>query len=170
MKCQKCGMNEANVSYTEIINGKKAHVVLCDKCANEMNIGMNFNFDFNDVFGAFFNEPSFAKSLGHANALECGNCETTYDEFANTGMFGCEECYDVFSDKLDNILPRLQGSNRHIGRRLNGINQNVKQKDKKEKTELEKLQEELKKCVEKEEYEKAAVIRDKIKKLESDKK
>ena len=54
MKCQKCGMNEANVSYTEIINGKKAHVVLCDKCANEMNIGMNFNFDFNDVFGAFF--------------------------------------------------------------------------------------------------------------------
>ena len=70
-------------------------------------------------------------------------------------------------------MPRLQGSNRHIGRRLNGINQNVKQKEKKEKkekTELEKLQEELKKCVEKEEYEKAAVIRDKIKKLESDKK
>lgn len=172
MKCQNCGMNEANVSYTEIINGKKMHVVLCDKCANEMNIGMNMNFDFNfnDVLGAFFNEPSLVKTLTQAEPIACDKCGTTYDEFANTGMFGCDNCYNVFSDRIDNVLPRLQGANRHVGRRLNNINKPanvVNSKSKKEKTELEKLQDELKACIEKEEYEKAAVIRDKIKKIES---
>lgn len=175
MKCQNCGINEANVSYTEVINGKKTHVVLCDKCANKMNIGMNmnFDFDFNDIFGAFFSEPSLVKTLTQAEPIACDSCGTTYDEFANTGMFGCENCYNVFSNRLDNVLPRLQGANRHVGRRLNDINKSTvvkKSKDKKEKTELEKLQDELKACIEKEEYENAAIIRDKIKKIESNSK
>ena len=70
MKCQNCGMNEANVSYTEIINGKKTHVVLCDKCANEMNIGMNmnFDFDFNDVFWCIFQRTKFSENINTSRA------------------------------------------------------------------------------------------------------
>ena len=41
-----------------------------------------------------------------------------------------------------------------------------KESNKKGLSELDKLKNELKDCIEKEEYEKAAVIRDKIKKLE----
>ncbi len=168
MICQNCGENEANVSYTEIVNGKKTKLFLCERCANKMNIGMNFKFDFNDVLGAFFDEPSFVKTIEKPKTLACDVCGTTYEEFANTGMFGCENCYRVFENRLDNVLKRLHGNNRHVARNVSRdipTNVNIPTKNKK-KSELEKLKDELKECIQKEEYEKAAVIRDKIKKLE----
>ncbi len=168
MKCQRCGDNEANVSYTQIINGEKTQLVLCDKCANELNIGMNFNFDFNDVFSTFFNEPSFVKTLEKPKAIACDVCGTTYDEFMSTGMFGCENCYRVFSNRLDNVLKRLHGSNRHVGKKLIlNPQKSIVTTKKGKQTEIEKLKEELKELIKNEEYEKAAIIRDKIKKLES---
>ena len=33
MLCQNCERNEANVKYTQIINGEKKQMVLCEKCA-----------------------------------------------------------------------------------------------------------------------------------------
>ena len=167
MKCQRCGVNEASVSYTQIINGEKTKLVLCDECANELNIGMNFKFDFNDVFGTFFDEPSFVKTLEMPKPIACDVCGTTYDDFVKTGMFGCENCYRVFSNRLDNVLKRLHGSDRHVGKKLilNPSKSVVTTKNK-SKGEIDKLKEELQECIKKEEYEKAAEIRDKIKKLE----
>ena len=34
----------------------------------------------------------------------------------NTGMLGCQDCYNTFDDELDSIIKKLQGSNRHVGR------------------------------------------------------
>ena len=161
MKCQNCGKNNANVRYTQVINGDKMELFLCDECANEMNIGMNFNFGINDVFSSFFDDFTGLKTITMPEIIKCKNCGLSYDEFAKTGMLGCEECYDTFSSRLDGILNRLHGSNRNlINKNANRINEN------KEISELDKLKDELKVCIEKEEYEKAAVLRDKIKKLE----
>lgn len=161
MKCQNCGKNNANVRYTQVINGDKMELFLCDECANEMNIGTNFNFGINDVFSSFFDDFTGLKTITMPEIIKCKNCGLSYDEFAKTGMLGCEECYDTFSSRLDGILNRLHGSNRNlINKNANRINEN------KEISELDKLKDELKVCIEKEEYEKAAVLRDKIKKLE----
>lgn len=168
MKCQRCGNNDANISYTQIINGEKAKFYLCDKCANELNIGMNFKFGFNDIFGAFFEEPNFVKTIEKEKTQMCDVCGTTYEQFASTGMFGCENCYRVFSARLDNVLKRLHGNNRHVEKKtaINQKYENVKSKSNR-KNELEKLKELLQECIKNEEYEKAAVIRDQIKKLEA---
>ena len=168
MKCQRCENNEANVIYTQVINGEKTKVYLCDKCANDLNIGMNFNFDFNDVFGAFFEEPSYIKTLEKQKTEKCDVCGTTYEEFARTGMFGCENCYRVFANKLDNVLKRLHGNNRHVGKKLIiNPNKSITVKKSKVKSEIEKLKEKLQEYIKNEEYEKAAVVRDEIKRLEA---
>ena len=167
MKCQRCGMNEANVSYTQVVNGNKIKLYLCDKCAKEMNIDMNFSFDFNDVFGAFFEEPLTVKKMEARETLSCDKCGTTYEEFAKTGMFGCDNCYHVFGDRLETVLKRLHGANRHTGKNLNKATPVVKVKNPK-KVELQELKKELEECIKKEEYEKAAVLRDKIKLLEKE--
>ena len=159
MKCQNCGKNNANVRYTQVVNGDKMELFLCDECANEMNIGMNFDFGMNDVFSSFFDDFAGLKTIAMPEITKCNSCGLTYDEFSNTGMLGCERCYDTFSNRLDGVLNRIHGSNRHL------IN-DKKESNKKELSELDKLKNELKNCIEKEEYEKAAVIRDKIKKLE----
>ncbi len=38
MKCQKCNTNEANVRYTETINGSTREMCLCSECARESGI------------------------------------------------------------------------------------------------------------------------------------
>lgn len=38
MVCQNCGKNEANVKYTQIVNGVKKEMVLCEECAEKMGI------------------------------------------------------------------------------------------------------------------------------------
>ena len=100
----------------------------------------------------------------------------------NTGKIGCENCYSVFEDRLDPIIKRIQGSNRHLGRIGKIIDDKIDKKEGKleEKTEtkskentdnnnenkLEELQRKLKQAIKEERYEDAAKIRDEIKKLE----
>ena len=167
LKCQRCGVNEANISYTQIINGDKLKLYLCDRCAHDMKIGPGFAFDFNDIFGAFFDEPKTLQEK--TEVLACSNCGTTFEEFAKTGMLGCEKCYHFFENRLDNILKRLHGANHHVAEK--NVTRQAKKKvtiKKSIKELIEDLKEELKLCIQKEEYEKAAVIRDKIKELEKE--
>ena len=161
MKCQNCGKNNANVKYTQVINGDKLELFLCDDCASEMNIGMNFSFEINDVFSSFFDDFTGFKTVAIPEVTKCKNCGLTYDEFSKTGILGCENCYTTFSERLDNVLKRLQGSNRQLSTK-----KSERKTEKTENLEIYKLKDELKICIEKEEYEKAAILRDKIKKLE----
>lgn len=163
MKCQNCGKNNANVKYTQVINGDKMELFLCDQCANEMNIGMNFDFGIHDVFSNFFDDFAGLKTIAIPEISKCKSCGLSYDEFSNTGMLGCEDCYSTFSNRLDEVLNRIHGGNRHlsVGKKISKASET-----KNELSEIDKLKAELKVCIEKEEYEKAAVIRDKIKKLE----
>ena len=43
MLCENCGENEANVRYTQIVNGVKKEMHLCDKCSKELGIGIKDN-------------------------------------------------------------------------------------------------------------------------------
>lgn len=164
MKCQNCGKREAIVDYTEVIDGNKLHLHLCDKCASEMKIGMNFTFDMDDMFSSFFNVFPSMHVASTLETIKCKQCGSTYDDFKNTGKLGCPECYETFESELDNVLKRLHGNNRHVK-----SERKFEFKDKKEKQqdELTKLKEELKLCVEKEEYEQAAKLRDEIRKIEN---
>ena len=185
MLCQNCGKNEANVRYTQIINGVKKEIRLCDKCARELGIGsfeFNMPINFSSFLGDFFGEsdvdmlPSFVKE----NHKQCKTCGESYDEFIKTGLLGCPDCYDIFEDRLDPILKKLQGNTKHLGRGLKGsskkiennINNNteIKKEDKiedKNTIKLNKLNEDLKQAIKEERYEDAAKIRDEIKKIEN---
>ena len=187
MKCQNCGRKEANVRYTQIINGVKKEMNLCEDCARELGIGKEFDFNMSmnlpSFLGGFFddyNMDSFIPTIGSIRQEGCNTCSTTYNEFANTGLFGCMDCYDVFSDRLDPILNNIQGSNRHVGRKAKRLdktivkNMEAKQKElKKEKSnkkdDTKSLEEQLKLAIKEERYEDAAKIRDEIKKQNKEK-
>lgn len=172
--CQNCGKNEANFRYTQIINGVKKELNLCSDCARKLGVdNIDIPINFNSFLGDFFNDyaesmllPSFSTS-----DVNCKKCNMTYNDFINTGMFGCSDCYDAFSSPIDSLLKNLHGTAKHIGRgvRING-EKNEKVKPKKtvkdlKKEELESLQKQLEKAVKEERYEDAANIRDKIKEI-----
>lgn len=177
MLCENCGNHEANVKYTQIINGVKKEMLLCEDCAKEkgitnidFNMPINFSSFLSDVFDEY-NDSSFLPQFTSVNNLKCKKCGLTYDEFINTGKFGCDNCYNTFSDKIDYLVKNLHGSTRHVGRKSKYIKQNEtetvkKEEVKKEETKLEKKKRELKEAIKEERYEDAAKIRDEIKKLE----
>ena len=183
MLCQNCGKNEVNFRYTQIINGVKKEMALCDKCAKELgfeSLDFNMPINFSSFLGDFLSvasENSFLPSFVKTNTLQCNKCGMTYDEFANSGKLGCANCYDVFSDPLEQVLKKIHGSTSHVGRCekvtegdeniTEKLNKNEKAKSKKTEKEdkVEKLESELKQAVKEERYEDAAKIRDEIKKL-----
>ena len=176
MLCENCGENEANVRYTQIVNGVKKEMRLCDKCAEKLGIGsMNFNLEmplsFNNFLGDLFDEynDGFMPTLALPKTLKCDRCGTTFDDFIEDGKFGCANCYDAFEERLDPMLKRLHGSNRYVGRKAKKLNpENVIEikPENKEKSKIEELKEELKQKIKEEKYEEAAKLRDEIKKLE----
>ncbi len=120
MLCQNCGENEANVKYTQIINGVKKQMNLCDECAKELGIeDMKFNMPISfssfleDMFDMY--EPTIP-ILTKPEVLTCNKCNMSYDEFLSTGKFGCDNCYEVFKTRLAPILKNIHGANRHVGR------------------------------------------------------
>lgn len=176
MLCQNCKKNEANVKYTQIINGIKKEMMLCDKCSKELgidNMKLSLPISFSNFFGDLLNEydNSFMPLITANKETKCDKCGMTYNEFMQLGKFGCNNCYDAFSTRIDAILKRLQGSNRYIGKKAE-INENnnaneIKEKKTTSKQEkIDKLKEKLKELVQEEKYEEAAKVRDEIKKME----
>lgn len=179
MLCDNCGKNDANVKYTQIVNGVKKEMHLCEECSKALGIG-NFSFDMpmsmSNFFADFLGEAEgeFMPTLGVKKELKCNECGMTYNEFLSTGKFGCGNCYEVFSSKIDPILKNLHNGNRHVGRkgipnntRINSIQNDVKPEGSQDLSKIEKLQLDLKKAIKEERYEDAAKIRDEIKKEEN---
>ena len=51
MLCENCNENEANVRYTQIINGVKKEMNLCEECAHKLGVGeinINMPIDFSN--------------------------------------------------------------------------------------------------------------------------
>ncbi|MFN2340911.1 MAG: UvrB/UvrC motif-containing protein [Halanaerobium sp.] len=164
MLCERCGDNEASVHLTRIINGRKEEIHLCENCArnnNELNIDDN-NLSFQSLLSGilnhdFSNEESSVYGDNDSQQLVCSNCGMSYKEFTEKGFFGCEHCFSVFEDRLDALFKKIHGNIRHNGKSSFSFQQELEVK-----SEINDLKKEMRSAVEKENFEKAAEIRDKI--------
>lgn len=179
MKCQSCGKKEATVKYYENINGDKQTLYFCVDCAKKLGFSDFSDFSiptFSD-FSNFFT-PIFT-TMPEFNLLEknkCPVCGYTLDDYYNTGMLGCEECYKTFEKNLDELFYKINGKNRHIKLEDKKVEHKNRRKQKENKMEdknnendITKLKEKLEKLIKEEKYEEAAIVRDEIKKLKKDK-
>jgi len=165
MICDNCNEREANVHIKKIENGQVTEYNLCQECAAQMGeMPVSFPDFQSSIFGNLSDMLAGFSDAARIEKVEaekkCPGCGQTFSDFQNSGRLGCGECYDTFEKSLNLLLQRIQGATQHAGKSPLGIE---------EKAEIVKLKEELKKAVEAEEYERAAVIRDKIRELEKKK-
>ena len=178
MKCQNCGKNEVNYRYTSIVNGVKKEIALCSKCASKMGVESfempEFLSDFNNFLGDFFNDYAESALLPsmHSDEIRCKKCGLTYNDFIKTGLFGCSECYNTFTNPVNSLLKNLHGTAKHIGRKatINGkaIESDTSKQTATKSTENNKeddLRRKLDKAVSEERYEDAAKIKAEIDEL-----
>ncbi|MGM8212729.1 UvrB/UvrC motif-containing protein [Virgibacillus sp. W0430] len=170
MECQECHKRPASLHFTQVINGSKTEVHVCEVCAKKKGY-MTYpeeGYSLHHLLSGLFNfESPSLDSHPHApfqqtQELQCPKCNLTLSEFQRAGKFGCATCYDAFSEKLDPIFRRVHsGNTKHYGkipRRKGGSLHTKKQ--------LEAYRKKLQQLIEKEAFEEAATVRDKIKQLE----
>ena len=158
MLCEKCGKNHANTYYKTTVNGKTKEMYLCSECAAKLN-GQSFD-DIWNLGGLFFDDSFFGKALGLSSpktVKHCPSCGVTVQYIADTGKVGCADCYTTFDKELEAAIKRAHGASEH---------KNETQPKADPIAEKKAL---LRQAIENEEYEKAAEIRDEIRKLEAEK-
>ncbi|WP_163971916.1 UvrB/UvrC motif-containing protein [Oceanobacillus halotolerans] len=172
MECQECQKRPATLHFTQVINGNKTEVHVCEVCAKEKGymtypeegyslhhlLSGLFNFDSSQMGSQ--QESSFTKK----DELQCPKCEMTLSEFKRVGKFGCAECYHTFAGRLDPIFRRVHsGNTKHHGKipKRKGGNLHLKKQVQEYKANLQQL-------IADEAFEEAAKIRDKIKELQAE--
>ncbi|HEU4436356.1 MAG: UvrB/UvrC motif-containing protein [Candidatus Zixiibacteriota bacterium] len=163
MLCQECGKNEAGVHLTQIVNNKKTVLNLCRDCAEKRGMTANplvqVPFPLAEILSSMMGETP-EKKKGRSGEARCPGCGFTFAEFSKVGRFGCGQCYRTFQPQVSDLLRRIHGSTRHIGRKPTQVPH-------KETVLIEekRLEDELKKAIAAEDFEKAARLRDRIKTL-----
>jgi protein arginine kinase activator len=157
MKCQKC-TKAATLHITEILGEDQVEELhLCEECAKE-----------------YLYEPQQVKATAKASLpagdeieepavlnRECEICGIKFVDFRNSGRLGCPHDYQEFREELTPLLENIHGETRHCGKTPRRQPQN-----KQTQTELIQLRKQLLSAVNKEAYEEAARLRDRIRKLE----
>lgn len=177
MICNKCKKNEANVFYTEIIGGEKKEQHLCEECALEYTSFQSNNTKGNKeltlgnllstILGNYYSSEGNGTKK-EPNEPTCKSCGTKYSEFLKIGRFGCCDCYDTFYNALNKSLISIHGSNVHVGKKPKGfVSRTQKLID--ELSEVDKLSLRLQDAIEKEEFEEAAKLRDRIRFIKEEK-
>jgi protein arginine kinase activator len=158
-----CHVRDAAVHLTEVINDEVSKLHLCEHCAKLKGAEMQAHFGLTDLLSSLMDfGAQFDDGMGRGDSdLACSACGMTYQDFQKLGKFGCQECYETFKDELSKLLRKIHGSDRHAGK-MPFMGEKVLE----EQQALKKLKEELSKLVLMEEFEKAAIMRDRVKELE----
>ncbi|MBN2980539.1 MULTISPECIES: UvrB/UvrC motif-containing protein [Cohnella] len=165
MVCQECGKRPATLHFTKINNGEKSELHICEACARdkgEMIPGTASGFSIHNLLSGLLDfEPSNVGS--RPDVPRCEKCGMTYAQFSKMGKFGCSHCYKQFSERLDPLLKRVHGNTVHVGKVPKRAGGHVKAK-----REIDRLKKEIQVRIEREDFETAAQLRDRIRELENE--
>ncbi|MFA5553827.1 MAG: UvrB/UvrC motif-containing protein [Phycisphaerae bacterium] len=164
MICQICKKLEATIHLTEITNGNRSEVHLCQACAVEQGIAIKNQMPLNELLGNLLAAaPADEELMSDLDSEQvCPNCGMTLEQFRKEALFGCPNDYDVFEKTMAPLIEKAQdGHCSHCGK--------IPSKapaDTKKQLEILSLRQKLDAAVRTEDYEKAAEIRDQINELE----
>lgn len=161
--CKECGIRPSKIHYTEIVNNQMITTDLCLECAEARGIDVHKSgsYGLGDLVAGLIDTTAQSPSE-KMGLVQCPRCGFDYSDFKKVGRLGCPECYAAFEAQLLPLVRQLHGSTQHDGKspKQLGPKAIIRQ-------ELMDLKERLSQAIEKEEYEEAARIRDRIKKLEA---
>ena len=151
--CQRCSKREAKIHFTEIKDGKKTELHICEDCAHEKNMVLAFPSLLSHIIKEGPQDPP----VGEAVPSACPRCGLTYAEFKAKGRLGCPACYQAFAPVLVPLLEKVHGKRKHVGSTPSRLKHVLESRK-----ELDLLEDELSAAVSHEQYENAARLRDQI--------
>lgn len=160
--CEVCHEAIATVHLTEIVHNAKKEIHLCEACASQKGVAIHAhvkNISIPEFFGQLV--ESRDESGSDPADIHCETCGIGYRQFRASGKLGCPDDFQAFRRELDHLLEKIHGSSRHRGKVPGRIGREIVRR-----RELEDLRGELHSAVSREEYERAASLRDRIHEIE----
>jgi protein arginine kinase activator len=164
MQCQICSKRTATIHLTEINDGVRTEMHVCEQCAAEQGIAAHSQMSINELLSHLLAvQPSDEEIFGPSEQQQvCPNCGFTLDRLRKEGTLGCPMDYKVFEQALLPLIERAHGGkNTHRGKVPTKV-----PKDTKKFVALSQLRQQLEQAVRDEDYELAAKLRDKMKKFD----
>lgn len=161
MLCQVCEKNNATIHFTKIINGHIEERHLCEECAKENNeFDFELPFSFQKLFTGLITPMGEEKQ--DVKNVSCPKCGLSYKKFMEVGKFGCDKCYKTFRNDVKSLLKGIHGHSEHKGKISKDYRDIISQKK-----EIDSLKAQLAESIDKEDFERAAFLRDEIKRLKA---
>ena len=167
MKCQQCDKS-ATFHITELTGGKPHELHLCEEHARDYLAPSESEAEtptsvpgLATVLAQQLAVGEATEELKRLDRRSCPVCGITFLEFRKKGRLGCPHDYICFGDELQPLLVNIQGDTVHTGkvpRRCPGGTR--------EKTQLIRLRRDMKEAVVAEDYERASMLRDQIRRIE----
>lgn len=157
MLCEECKQHEASVLISLVVNGQNTTKHLCSDCMKRLQT--NFaKGDIQSLLSSILSTMTTAKE--EEAALKCSRCGLSFKEFQETGRLGCAQCYHDFSQQLKPMLLRIHGRSQHSGRVP------IEARGERERMDaIAQLRAQMERAIYDENFEDAAVLRDKLKEL-----
>ena len=116
MQCDICGKKKATVHLTEIVDEQMSEMHLCEECARNKSAQMEQQFGLGDLLAGLSDVGKAAVKADDKNAVKCAACGLNYEDFRKFGRLGCGGCYTSFKEHLAGLLRKIHGSNQHLGK------------------------------------------------------
>jgi protein arginine kinase activator len=169
MQCEKCHIRSATVHLRDDTCGRAAVLNLCLSCATRA-LGQDLaGGEVAQLIGELVAKANPAVSprlapppaAGADASCRCATCGLTAAEFAHLGRLGCPVCYQTFAKDIEALLLATHRGTEHQGGRPHpeGVPESSRS------AEREVLQVELEQAVAEEAFERAAQIRDALRRL-----
>jgi len=173
MQCDICAKKKATVHLTEIVDEQMSEMHLCEECAHQKSTQMEQQFGLADLLAGLSQSPAGAKD-SKEGVLVCSSCGLNYEDFRKFGRLGCSQCYESFKEHLSGLLKKIHGSSRHLGKLPYALKAQISSAPAittpaalLASENLEDLRKQLQNAILAEDFEKAALLRDKIKNMEN---
>ena len=171
MQCDICGKKKATVHLTEIVDEQMSEMHLCEECARQKSAQMEQQFGLADLLAGLSQAAPTSKE-SKDGALKCAECGLNYEDFRKFGRLGCQQCYTSFKEHLSGLLRKIHGSSRHLGKVPITVKAHTPTAVSTPaallpSNNLEDLKKQLHNAITAEDFEKAALLRDKIRGLEN---
>jgi len=159
--CEQCGSSGSLVRLTKIVNDKVSKHVLCEGCAARR--GVDAPPKIADLSLPTILERLVESESARARAQkECTFCGLAFNDLREGGLLGCPECYVTFMDGLLKLFQRVHRSDRHVGKVY--LPPDPTEADRERL--MNGLRTRLKQAVAREDFERAAELRDRLRELE----
>jgi protein arginine kinase activator len=163
MKCDNCGKKEAAIHFTQIVKDETSTFHLCEACAAAKGLATVTPAAAAPLADFLAQMGKTAVAETSASAGACPGCGLTLADFKRTGRLGCSRCWAHYDGSLRGLLRKLHGATQHVGKVY--LSPDPTEMDRTAR--IVSLRRSLQRAVDDEDFERAAALRDQIRRLEA---